>query len=282
MSEYNFISTLNDWSFKIRTGSRSQTVNRFPKGGPEGDYEAVYRIASVADFFTNETWESMVSQLGNQTPEEIEKQLLAIGAQFEGPRKAGSKPITIPTDTKWGKAVEANVYEAIEELICRFLRYPQMHRVEHSLHCELYQILIEREVFSGFQNVGKTKTRLVQKEWPEVRPSGESSTRGQYDLSILAPGGDSSSVDFRFGRIVPAFAIELGLNYGKQHLANDYEKLKVVLKDSVKGILVHFANAHSDQSAVEALSKDILKEKKVDIAFVVERSPGDFLVRRSW
>ena len=69
------------------------------------------------------------------------------------------------------------------------------------------------------------KTQLIHKEWPEARPRKKPDLtadrrRGSFDLVVLAPSQlrRTALEQFRVGRIDAPIVIELGLNYGRQHL----------------------------------------------------------------
>ncbi len=69
------------------------------------------------------------------------------------------------------KAVEASITKLIDE----FRAQPFIHRVEHSLHARLMQLLSEWEHLRGWYPIDDSgfKTQLIHKEWPETRPGKE-------------------------------------------------------------------------------------------------------------
>jgi hypothetical protein len=74
--------------------------------------------------------------------------------------------------------------------------------------------------------------QLIHKEWPEARPRKKPDLiadrrRGSFDLVVLAPCQLQRTVleQFIVGCIDAPIVIELGLNYGKQHLTGDRQKL---------------------------------------------------------
>src|SRR2546421_9667492 len=104
------------------------------------------------------------------------------------------------------KAVEASITKLIDE----FRAQPFIHRVEHSLHIRLVQLLSEWEHLRGWYPIGDSgfKTQLIHKEWPEARPRKEPDLtadrrRGSFDLVILAPSQLQRTAleQFRVGRI---------------------------------------------------------------------------------
>ena len=121
------------------------------------------------------------------------------------------------------KAVEASITKLIDE----FRVQPFIHRVEHSLHVRLMQLLSEWEHLRGWYPIDGSgfKTQLIHKEWPETRPKKKPELivdrrRGSFDLAVLAPSQlhKATLEQFSVGRIDAPIVIELGLDYGTQHL----------------------------------------------------------------
>ncbi len=131
---------------------------------------------------------------------------------------------------------------AIDSLIDNFAREPYIHRCEHSIHCELYNMLIVHRALQGLiplKDEGR-RTTLIHKEWPETTPRPEKKgRRGNFDLVILDPKEISKYTvkEFSEGRIPPAFVVEMGLNYDLEHLQNDDEKLEN--SECKDGYLIH-------------------------------------------
>jgi hypothetical protein len=137
---------------------------------------------------------------------------------------------------------------AIDSLVDNFSREPYIHRCEHSIHCELYTMLAVHRALQGvypLQCVDRRKTTLIHKEWPETtaRPEKQG-RRGNFDLAILDPDDIPSHTveDFTAGRIQPVFVVEMGLNYGLDHLRNDDAKL--TNSGCRHGYLVHLWQPH--------------------------------------
>lgn len=145
------------------------------------------------------------------------------------------------------RAVEASITKLAEE----FRVHPFAHRVEHSWHVRLIQLLSEREELRGWHPLeeGGFKSQLIHKEWPETYgeelKDGTSKRRGSFDIAIVTPDQlRRASIDqFRLGRIAAPIVIELGLGYWDKHLLADHEKLK----DSKvqHGYLVHLSRMPS-------------------------------------
>ncbi len=129
------------------------------------------------------------------------------------------------------KAVEASITKLIDE----FRAQPFIHRVEHSLHVRLMQLLSEWEHLRGWYPIDDSgfKTQLIHKEWPETRPRKKKPElivdrrRGSFDVVVLAPSqlGKATLEQFTVGRIDASIVIELGLGYWNDHLSGDREKL---------------------------------------------------------
>lgn len=119
---------------------------------------------------------------------------------------------------------------AIDSLIDDFAREPYLHRCEHSIHCELYNMLNVHRALQGLyplRDQGRSTT-LIHKEWPETTHRQEKNgIRGNFDLAILDPKeiGKATVTDFTKGQITPAFVVEMGLNYPLKHLQDDDYKL---------------------------------------------------------
>jgi hypothetical protein len=145
---------------------------------------------------------------------------------------------------------------AIDSLIDNFVKEPYMHRCEHSIHCELYNMLSVHRALQGMYPIKDTehKTTLIHKEWPETKPRPEKNgKRGNFDLVILDPKTilDPENIrnckrDFIHGRIPPAFVVEMGLNYGLEHLTNDCYKL--TNSECKNGYLIHLSQPHIGKS----------------------------------
>lgn len=140
-----------------------------------------------------------------------------------------------PPDDEWVaeavKAVEASITKLIDE----FRAQPFIHRVEHSLHARLMQLLSEWEHLRGWYPIDDSdfKTQLIHKEWPETRPRKKGPElivdrrRGSFDVVVLAPSQLEKATleQFTVGRIDAPIVIELGLGYWNDHLSGDRDKL---------------------------------------------------------
>ncbi|MGV3723956.1 MAG: hypothetical protein ACO1SX_23935 [Actinomycetota bacterium] len=175
--------------------------------------------------------------------------------------------VSVIADPDWmGRAVTA-VEQSINRLLDQFLTNWYMHRVEHSIHCELYTMFKETPPLNRIIDFGTFVTQPVHKEWPEtcVRPG--KNERGEYDFGILPlPSSGSPAVSealFCEGWIAPAIAIELGLNYNLKHLASDAAKLE---HGGIKrGYLVHLAQPTCGyQPGVEECVRKLIVAEKLN------------------
>ena len=168
--------------------------------------------------------------------------------------KRGPLPLLIPAP-KEGDPWVANAVRAVEASITTFANefrvHPFAHRVEHSFHVRVVQLLSEWAVLRGWHPLGEGgfKSQLIHKEWPETYgeelENGTSKRRGSFDIAVVTPGQlRRASIDqFRLGRIAAPIVIELGLGYWDKHLLADRKKLK----DSKvqHGYLVHLSRMPS-------------------------------------
>ncbi|GAA3717333.1 hypothetical protein GCM10022399_37430 [Terrabacter ginsenosidimutans] len=175
------------------------------------------------------------------------------------------------------------VERCITKLLEEFIRHPFAHRVEHSLHVDLYHSLLQMPAFDQMVRIGNSPhvTRLVHKEWPSVEAVSlrDSRPRRQsYDIAVLDPKSVENSTlnDFSAGRIPAHVAVELGLDYSLKHLDGDIEKLRV---NSVeRGYLVHFSRKPSRQT--QDVEQRIVSLRGVHVAFAhLDVAKGSFRVK---
>jgi hypothetical protein len=133
-------------------------------------------------------------------------------------------------DAAWLRAAVEEVERALDLLVDDFAEHPYRHRVEHSLHLQLYRALAGCRQLDVLAPVGASSLHagLIHKEWPETRPGADTDRRGLFDLAVLAPSqlARASIEQFRQGRIHAPIAVEVGLDYGRAHLEQDLEKLR--------------------------------------------------------
>lgn len=235
-------------------GTRTQTVNvRTPHGGA-GDDEHVYRLpiaedvepadlAELADPAALRDW--VASRNG-------------VAEQRDGRRGRAVLPLVdVQEDSAWLAAATTAVETVLDDVVTEFVARPYLHRVEHSLHAELYLRLKSQAALRGqFSLRTGEMTQLVHKEWPETRPDrspGASGKRGAFDLAVVSPEGlaSASLEQFRQGRIAAPIVVEVGLDYGQKHLEQDGKKM---LDSGVRAaFLLHLSRVRDlDTKAIEA------------------------------
>lgn len=236
----------------LRTGPKTQTVSVCDANNRRGDYDWVIRIfapaaATEAELVGRADIDDLVAWLKDTKRGKVEK-----SPPPDADADEDREPLPPPPDedAPWiERAVEA-VEQAIDRLVREFLRAPYLHRVEHSLHARLFAILAEHELFRDEVdlNGGRYKTQAIHKEWPETIPE-EGCRRGNFDLAILPPLAlyQCGLEEFRNGRISAPIVIEMGLDYGAAHLADDADKL--IHSAVPHGYLVHFTRKPRDEEA---------------------------------
>ncbi|PYS55571.1 MAG: hypothetical protein DMG13_03480 [Acidobacteria bacterium] len=202
---------------KVQTRTKSQTVNICSSRNLHGEYDYVIRLR--APFISEETLrqknfssiEELVRYVQSQHFGEIEKspvyrpteprQLSSNITAAAAVSPAQSTPELPKTaNSSWELAAKLAVEKSIDQFILEFIQFPYLHRVEHSIHCELFKILTSRKMLSSTYPMGRWATQPVHKEWPEVLPRPEKGNRrGNFDLSVLTPQRlkSCSFADFR-------------------------------------------------------------------------------------
>jgi len=173
-----------------------------------------------------------------------------------------SKPNTSTPEKKestlWEIKAASVVEDTINQFLLEFINFPYLHRREHSIHCELYRLLVSRRFLSGNYPMGRWFSQLVHKEWPERSQRLGKAQRGTIDLCILSPETlkSCSLQEFLEGQIEPTIAIEIGLDYNLKHLRQDSKKL--LESHTNHGYLIHLIrqNFTDDFDAVEQFVLD--------------------------
>jgi len=231
---------------KVVTGKKTQTVNICTSINKDGIYDYIVRLNQQfisPDTLRNKefsTIDDLVRYLQVHHFGDIEMTPVTRPAGSSRPTSQtamGSRLESATTRVQidpqprssWESNARAAVEQSIDQFILEFIEFPYLHRVEHSVHCELYQILAQRKIFSRTYPMGRWLTQPIHKEWPEylARPE-KGNRRGNFDLSVLAPERlkSCSFSEFREGRVRPSIVIEVGLDYDLGHLTQDAAKLK--------------------------------------------------------
>jgi len=171
----------------------------------------------------------------------------------------------------WLTDAVASVERCITRLFDDFVRDPFTHRVEHSLHLDLYHLLRNEVPLQGMKRIGDSpyRTRLVHKEWPSITPvalRGTAERRQSYDIAVLDPQAvrDASLDRFIHGRIDAAIAIELGLDYSLDHLQGDLRKLTT--NPVSHRYVVHFSRKRS--RLTDRIEELVTHDSDVRVAFM--------------
>jgi len=214
---------LNDRRVIVRTGTKSQTVNVCTRRNAPGEYEAVYRLPILSAIAAPDVPEMAdLDAFGTWLVE-------TRNARLEGAVPGAAVGISA-VDEAWLRVAVEKVEQAVDLLVDDFAEHPYRHRVEHSLHLQLYHALADHRQFDVLAPVGTSSLRagLIHKEWPETLPGRDADRRGLFDLAVLAPSqlAQASIDQFRQGRIHAPIVVEVGLDYGRAHLEQDLEKLR--------------------------------------------------------
>lgn len=251
---------IDDHKVKIVTGKKTQTISFFDAQGTR-----IYKFRiSDQKLFVNEN---------------LLQQQASIVAMCEYLTKKHSAVVEESdnnVDLKTNHWIDENisyVEQAINNLLDHFVKVPYFHRVEQSLHCELFRHLLQHEKLNQILHFDNFQTGIIHKEWPETIPRKyeDKNTRGNFDFALLAPPSieeKKAAIDeFCKGLIHPSIVIEIGLNYGLKHLQNDYQKL---INSNVNcGYLIHLARKDAGQKGVRKFVEEIIsKEKTSNIKIV--------------
>ena len=237
----------------LNTGEKTQTVRVCDANNRRGDYEWIIRTfapvrVTEAEVAAQSNVNDLITWLKNIKRGKVEKEPLP---EAGATREALPRP---EEENTWIEIAVVVVEQAIDQLVQEFLRAPYLHRVEHSLHARLFANLAVHDLFRGEIPLSNAPyvTQPIHKEWPETIPQ-ENCRRGNFDLAILPPHAlNSCSIDdFRAGRIAAPIVIEMGLDYGAAHLAEDAEKL--INSEVPHGYLVHFTRKTTDEQTEKTI-----------------------------
>ncbi|MDR1362841.1 MAG: hypothetical protein LBJ35_02160 [Spirochaetaceae bacterium] len=154
------------------------------------------------------------------------------------------------------KNIANAVEESINKLIDQFIESPYLHRVESSIHTELFHIMKQNNNLSQCFSLGdnSTRTQLIHNEWPSSDPK-----YGNYDFAIMTPEllqKDCPNADiFSRGKFNVPIVVELGLNPSDpDHLKNDNQK--IIANKIHAGYLVHLIREKPENSVDEKIILD--------------------------
>lgn len=234
-------------------GTRTQTVNVCTADNRPGEYERVYRLP-IGEVIT---LAELAEQASPATLHEAMASRNGVQVDADGRARAVLSLVEVEPDPAWLATATAAVDAVLDEAVTAFLHGPYLHRVEHSLHAELYRQFKAQPALQGEHPLRTGElTQLVHKEWPETRPDltpGGSGRRGAFDLAVLAPQQLAAAdlEHFRHGRIAASLAIEVGLDYGWDHLDQDGDKLRA--SRVAVPYLLHLSRTHAaEKPTIEA------------------------------
>lgn len=226
---------------KVVTAAKSQTVRVYRAATGGSECQHTIRIRPPAT-----TQEELIARRFPSVDALLDYLTTTLGGQPEvsdgnnTPRTPGTTVRRIlrvrrwPRDhvelSAWGMAARDATERAINALVREFCQFPHHHRVEHSIHCRLFQLLAMQPELQVQLPFSGGVTQPIHKEWPEFipRPEKQKGNRGNFDLAILSPEivAGATREDFRGGWIRPTIVIEVGLDYPLKHLLNDAKKLE--------------------------------------------------------
>ncbi len=251
----SFRTTVEGRTIMVTIGSKSQTIAICKPGNVPGEYEARYRLTGEAPLTEGDV-------AAHPTLINLFDWLTSFGeaiSREDDSRRQLLPGLIDPVDPSdpWWPTTTSIIEREIDTLIDGFMRDPFLHRVEHSVHMQLYAALAAHPELAQHHRIGSTSrmTQLVHKEWPEteIDEASGSHRRGAYDLVVLAPRQLETATlhHIRTGRLAAGIVIEMGMNYGIEHLQQDYDKL---MANKIRaGYLVHLSRDKSRDAVAEAL-----------------------------
>lgn len=273
---------------KVKNGRKTQTVNIYTNDMIHGQYDYIIRVSGVNNFVNGREIENrnfkeindLLGYLREYHYGVVEKS--PQNKSFENYNDYKTGNIRIPNHTEFGK--DSWIKEVIPEseriinnFLKKFMDFPYLHRVEHSIHCDLYNMLISNDVFNKKIKIADQTIQILHKEWPEYIPrENKNNRRGNFDMAILAPESikNKSINDFIYGRIEAPIVIEMGLNYGTEHLTEDFKKIKN--SNVYRGYLLHLVRKEViDDNSIEPLLVKIEEQyKNIKVGYVRHTTNG--------
>jgi hypothetical protein len=225
-----------------RRGTKTQTVNICTEENVRNSYDYIVRLQQpfiIEDELKKHNFESIdafVHYLVEERHGCIERMPDSKKGQQDGEKAENTKDYG---SSRIEEAITI-VEQSINQLVQDFIQFPYLHRVEHSLHCELFRLLSNQRLFMTKLPIDGWLSQPIHKEWPEWMPRPEKGNiRGNFDFAIILPEDFNTCLlkDYRNGRIKPPIVIEIGLDYGIDHLKGDANK--IINSNIIQGYLVH-------------------------------------------
>jgi len=274
MARRNVISIQNR-KVHLVTGTYTQTLNVCTSENATGQYENVLRF-QIGHFISPDfvKQQATIAQLISRCAdiEDVVVEVPPGKREDEDAHTSVSAALALadaPDDPKWSVTAIDSVERSIEILLREFMEYPYLHRVEHSIHARLYELLRQQAPLSQTTKLRTGEiTQLVHKEWPETVPRPDKDgRRGNFDICILSPYRcrTSDARSFCQGKIGPTVAIEVGLNYDANHLSQDAEKMA---NSQVRhGYLIHLVRGKGHEANIDRIIEKALPNGALKIAY---------------
>ena len=261
---------LNGRRIYVKNGTHKQSINICSTENTHGQYDYVI-YCRPADRYSDESLQA----LGLTRIEDLVEHLRSqpgCDVEIEPGRRQPVATEELPVEmTRWERLAIDMVQSAIDQLVLDFVEFPYLHRVEHSIHCELFRILKSHTMFATTYPMGHRNTQVVHKEWPRRGAS----SGGNIDLCIHSPDDLKSCTyrDFREGHLRPAIGIEIGLDYKFGHLRED--EIKLIASECRTCFLVHLVREDITDNfpAVE----DFLMQSRCKTAYARAVGNGAFV-----
>lgn len=175
-----------------------------------------------------------------------------------------------PDEDPWLPHAKSLVEKSIDHFLEEFLECHFLHRVEHSIHAQLFHIMMSYQELAQRVPIGENfgVTQLVHKEWPETVAREGNRGRGNFDLAVLSPKLLQSCPNieaFRHGRLNAPIVIEIGLDYDAEHLAEDAKKL--INSKPKHGYLIHLVRENQREDNAEKILVGIEEKLGIKTAY---------------
>ena len=173
------------------------------------------------------------------------------------------------------------VEQAIDRLIQEFIVSPYLHRVESSLHAQLFHMMMSYPELAHPVRVGDfpIETQLVHNEWPES-VAREGNRRGNFDFAVLSKRllqTCPSIKAFRQGNLQAPIVIEIGLDYPAEHLAADVLKLRN--SKPKQGYVIHLVRECGRDPDAERIIVESEQKFGIKVAYGCWTSSGETVAK---